>query len=344
MTNPIKCSLVGTVKDEGPYLLEWITYYRLIGFDQIVIASNDCRDGTREMLDHLHDAGQITHLENSQQTEGLHVDPQNRAYQRAWDLDAVNQSDWVLVADADEYLNIHTGDGTIAALIAALRHRNPDGCDLVSAPWRVFGNAGNIAFEDKPVISRFDRSAWPGVQKVQRYTAFKTLFRPKYVARLGIHRPRLKPRFRDGLKPCYWLNGSGDVLPDRYLSQGWRLMEESYGDALVTMNHYMTKSSEEFLMKRYRGTANSEDQNRIDFSYFKTFNANDTYDTSIQRHLPVLRKALADLTTDCPELARLHQQSLGYHRTRLLNAKQELQKEQPDALAALGFSEREALQ
>ncbi len=337
MDNPLKCTLIGTVKDEGPYILEWITYYKLIGFNQIVIASNDCIDGTREMLDHLHKTGQIIHIENSERPERLHADPQNRAYQRAWGLDSVKQSDWVFVADADEFLNIHAGEGTVADLIAALQLTSPKGCDLVSAPWRIFGNAGKIVFEDQPVLSRFDRSAKPGVQKVQRYTAFKTLFRPKFVSRFGIHRPRLKPRFRDGIKPCYWLNGSGLAMPDRYLSQGWRLMAESYGDKLVTLNHYMTKSSEEFLMKRYRGTANSVDRNRIDFSYFETFNANDMLDISIQRHLPALRKALSELTCDCPELAKLHDKSIVYHRKKLRRARKELLESQPDTLVNLGF-------
>ena len=82
-------TLVGTVKDEGPYLLEWISYYKMIGFAQIFVASNDSQDMTREILDTLDAAGEITHLENSQHIKGEPEDPQNRAYQRFWRRDPV---------------------------------------------------------------------------------------------------------------------------------------------------------------------------------------------------------------------------------------------------------------
>jgi len=337
MTTPLTCTLVGTVKDEGPYLLEWVCYYKLIGFTQIVIASNDCSDGTREMLDHLHQLGEIIHLENSAAPEDLPRDPQNRAYHRAWHLDVVQQSDWVLVADADEFLNIHTGNGSLAALFTALADFNPNGIDLIAAPWRVFGNAGIAPFEDAPIIAQFDHAARLGVHKTQRFTAFKTLFRPKFVGRMGVHRPRLKPRFRDGLRPCKWVNGSGDLLPERYLNQGWRLFADTYGASLVTMNHYMIKSSEAFLMKRYRGTANSADEDRIDFSYFDTFNANDVVEKSIQRHVPALHKVLSDIVSKHPRLRELHENSLAFHRKKLAVARENLQRDQPEILAKLGL-------
>ncbi|MEQ9673931.1 MAG: glycosyltransferase family 2 protein [Roseovarius indicus] len=338
MTDRQPRTLLGTVKDEGPYLLEWICYYTLIGFDRIVVASNDCQDGTRQMLDYLDTVGEITHIENSGQHDGEPADPQNRAYDRFWSDETIKASDWVLVADADEFLNIHTGDGTIDALIDAAEARAGKRVDIISATWRVFGNAGIVPFRDEPVIAQFTRSAPPGMHSVQRYTAFKTLFRPHPVRKLGIHRPRLSPRFQEGRVPLTWVNGSGDEMPERFLSQGWRSFENSYGADLVTMNHYMVKSSEAFLIKRYRGTANSDDDERINFRYFETFNANDVEDTTITRHLPALKSAIAALKADHPHLALLHDQSLAYHRAKLETARQELLATRPDIAARLGLT------
>lgn len=39
-------TVVTSMKDEGPYLLEWVAYHRAIGFTDIVVAANDCSDGT----------------------------------------------------------------------------------------------------------------------------------------------------------------------------------------------------------------------------------------------------------------------------------------------------------
>lgn len=336
MTDRPARTLLGTVKDEGPYLLEWICYHRLIGFDRIVVASNDCGDGTRQMLDYLDTVGEIAHVENSARHEGEPADPQNRAYARFWADDGIRASEWVLVADADEFLNIRAGDGTLDALLAAAEARAGGRVDIVSATWRVFGNGGIAAFRDEPVIAQFTRAAAPGTHATQRLTAFKTLFRPQVARKLGVHRPRLYPRYAEGDAPATWVNGAGAPMPERYLRRGWRSKADSYGDELVTMNHYMIKSSEAFLMKRYRGTANSADSERIDFSYFETFNVNDAEDRSIQRHVPALEAAIARLKADHPHLALLHERSLAWHRRRLDAARETLAATAPEHARRLG--------
>ena len=44
-----KFLLVTTMKNEGPYILEW-TYHIAIGIDHFMIVTNDCTDGTNEIL------------------------------------------------------------------------------------------------------------------------------------------------------------------------------------------------------------------------------------------------------------------------------------------------------
>lgn len=46
-------------KNEYPYILEWIAWHKLCGFDKIIIADNDSDDGTRELLQALDDLGEI---------------------------------------------------------------------------------------------------------------------------------------------------------------------------------------------------------------------------------------------------------------------------------------------
>ena len=53
----MKITAVTTQKNEGAFLLEWIAYHKIIGFTDIVILSNDCEDGSDEMLDHLSKSG-----------------------------------------------------------------------------------------------------------------------------------------------------------------------------------------------------------------------------------------------------------------------------------------------
>ena len=52
--------LLSSMRDEGPFALEFVAHHRAIGFDRLFIASNDCRDGTDLLLDALDAAGAIT--------------------------------------------------------------------------------------------------------------------------------------------------------------------------------------------------------------------------------------------------------------------------------------------
>ncbi len=49
---------VSMMKDEGPFLLEWIAHHHLaVGFTDILVYTNDCSDGTDDMLMRLEELG-----------------------------------------------------------------------------------------------------------------------------------------------------------------------------------------------------------------------------------------------------------------------------------------------
>ena len=98
--------------------MEWIAYHKTIGFTDIVILSNDCEDGSDEMLDHLSKSGEIIHLRNDGPYDDRGI--QFAALKLADRQKAVKEADWIIHLDIDEFLNIHVGDGQIADLIAAL--------------------------------------------------------------------------------------------------------------------------------------------------------------------------------------------------------------------------------
>ncbi|MGA1613547.1 MAG: glycosyltransferase family 2 protein [Lutimaribacter sp.] len=109
----MRITAVTCVKNEGPFLLEWIAYNRLIGVNAHLFYSNDCTDGTDLLLDALAARGLVHHLPNP--AEGRNY--QMEALKHAQSHPSVRGADWVWVADVDEFLNIHVGDHTIDALI-----------------------------------------------------------------------------------------------------------------------------------------------------------------------------------------------------------------------------------
>lgn len=97
----MKITAVTTQKNEGAFLLEWIAYHKIIGFTDIVILSNDCEDGSDEMLDHLPKSGEIIHLRNDGPYDDRGI--QFVALKRADRQKAMKEADWTMHLDIDEF-------------------------------------------------------------------------------------------------------------------------------------------------------------------------------------------------------------------------------------------------
>lgn len=305
--------VVATMKNEGPYLLEWIAHHLNIGFDGFVLFSNDCTDGTNLMLNRLDAMGVVRHFDNPL---GPRMDPQRRAYSRANRLDEVRGASWVLVADADEFLNVHAGEGTLNDLLDAC----PRDTEAVSVNWRLFGSGGARRMEPAPVTRRFTRACHVDTPENGLVWGFKTLFRPQSFDYFGVHRPRFSKSAALAPDQVKWVNAGGQDMEEQYLRTGWRSNDRIVSYEFAQMNHYAVKSREEFLLKRLRGTANSKDKGRIDLGYWEKFDLNACEDSTIRSG--DLEGTIATLLED-EELAALHRATLDHARRTIAKQMQD---------------------
>jgi hypothetical protein len=296
--------VVTCMKNEGPFILEWLAHHRSIGVDDFVVYSNDCDDGTDEMLDLLAARGLLVHRENPVKEVG--GKPQRAALTAAAEEAAVRGAGWILPIDVDEFVNVHVGEGRLPDLYAAVA-----GANAISLTWRLFGNNDIDRFEDRPVTEQFTRCAPEVIRRPHQAWGMKTLFRnQKLFGRMGVHRPRdLNPETMDDLR---WVNGSGKPMPEMYLHAGWRSRLDSYGYQLVTLNHYSVRSAESYMVKRRRGRVNHVAHDQREGYWFR-MNNNAEEERSITRHAGRLRAAIAELMAD-PEIAAAHARSVARHR------------------------------
>ena len=293
MTKAFRALAITTLRNEGAFLLEWLAHHRAVGFTDVLVYSNDCEDGTDAMLDRLQEMGLLTHVPNpGPWDEG----PQWAALKAADRHKALRRADWAMVLDIDEFVNIHAGDRTLAALFQAA----PD-VDVFPMTWRMFGNAGVIAYEDRPVTQTFTRAAPRSLHWPWRALMVKTLFRADgSFGRLGVHRPRnpapdRTPRWFD------------PTLGNRLFSEPGR---DPYG--LMQLNHYALGAMESYIVKCDRGRANREGA-AFDMSYWCDRNFCDDEDASVARLDSTAGRAqlLAD-----PVLADLHAQAVAWRKAR----------------------------
>lgn len=296
--------IVTAMRDEAPYLLEWVAYHRLIGVEGLLVFSNDCADGTDTMLDRLEAMGLVRHVRNDDHAKkGV----QWTALDRARRHPAFAAAEWVLVSDVDEFVNVKAGAGRIEDLIAAV-----PGADAIALTWRLFGSNGLVGIEDGTVLAQFTRAAPFPCHAPWQASQIKTLFRNNGVYRkLGVHRPKDRAK---GKPAPVWVNGSGRKLGPEFLDQQVLTYGSVAGMDLACLNHYSLKSAEAFLVKSRRGLPNRTGK-AIDIGYWADRNFNSVEERSILRHLPALEPALAELKDD-RVLGALHAEGLEWHRRR----------------------------
>jgi DNA-binding TFAR19-related protein (PDSD5 family) len=295
------------MKDEAPFLLEWYAHHLAVGFTKILVYTNDCSDGTDDMLIRLEELGLGYHRRNDI-PEG--VKPQPSAMKYAQVEPKVAEADWILMFDADEFLCINYGDGTLDPMLDAAGDANG-----IVITWRIFGSGNVVDWSRDPVSEQYLYAAPPTWNKGW---GVKTLFKfdpDKW--KIGIHRPSIKNKhletgFPDTVK---WLNGSGLPMEDYFKFRGWRSIRRTVGYQWAQMNHYAVKSIDSYAIRKLRGNVNNK-KDKYNADYWSLQDRNEVYDDKILRYTERRKQIMDELLTD-PVLARLHWAAIDRAEARL---------------------------
>jgi hypothetical protein len=302
-----RVTAVSMMKDEAPYLVEWVAHHLAVGFTDILVYTNDCSDGTDDMLIRLEEMGLVHHRRNVIRPG---VKPQPSAIKHAQAEPLVHASDWVMLFDADEFLCINYGDGRIDSLISAAGEANG-----IVVTWRVFGSSGVVDWSRDPVTEQYLHAAPPDWNKGW---GVKTLFRfDPDIWKLGIHRPTMKRKVLETAFPdsVRWLNGSGQPMEDYFKFRGWRSIRRTLGYDWAQMNHYAVKSVDAYAVRKLRGNVNLK-ADKYNADYWALQDRNEVRDTRILRYAAARTRIAGELLND-PVLSRLHATALERVEERL---------------------------
>ncbi len=300
---------VSMMKDEGPFVVEWVAHHLAVGFTDLVVYTNDCSDGTDDMLIRMEELGLVHHRRNDVPAGQR---PQPSALNFAEDEPVVQAADWLLVLDADEFLSIRYGDGGIDGLIGAALDKGANGIVIT---WRIFGSGGIIDWSRAPVTEQYLTAAPPMWNKGW---GVKTLF--TYDAnhwKLGIHRPKMRAKMIETPFPdqVHWLNGSGQPMEDYFKFRGWRSITRTVGYDWAQLNHYAVKSVESYALRRLRGNVNNK-ADKYNAGYWALQDRNEVRDDTMLRYSARRSAIMAALLAD-PVIADLHAKAIARVEARL---------------------------
>lgn len=259
-----KLSVVAIVKNEEKYLLEWIAYHRVIGVDHFLIYNNESTDGTEEILKSLSKAGIVTYLNWPTHPERAAIcglSPQLCAYWNGWS-NLFGQSEWIAFIDADEFIMLNRHEEISEFLDSCANFSG------IALNWKMFGSSGEQYYHDEPVIKRFTMSKQSG--------GIKTIAKTEKILCISNH-----PHSCRFIDSHYYYPDKTSATED---SSKWRHIDYS----IALLNHYFTKSREEWTEKRERGMGILDKVGNMKYRSDEEFYSADagckTVDTGILRH------------------------------------------------------------
>lgn len=290
----MRFTVVTTTKNECPYMLEWIAHYRVIGFDDIVVVTNDNNDPSLELYDALAKAGHIRYyphvVPNTQR-------PQKNAYQIAVRevveplKDASSDgSELILTADADEFLFVD-GENHVSQLGEFM-----DTADAMFINWKCYGSQGYEVRPDGLVMQAYRKRGRDGFRGNK---AIKSFFRvlptlESFTAHFPMYSDSAARKF-------IWSDGQ---VADSTLigSESYKLHARAvFGKAYI--RHYSIKSAEEYRDRQVRGrpavSANrSHERPRYTDEYFAAMDQNVVDDPVDPVHLARVRSLMEQMYYD----------------------------------------------
>lgn len=306
--------IVACMRNEALYVVEWVAHHLALGFDRIVVYTNDCDDGTDRLLALLGQDAPVEHHPNPGPYDTGSI--QKQALHLAYQLDTVRQAEWALHIDADELVNVTAGQRRIDDLIAL----HP-GADAIAVMWRHFGSAGKATWEGGSIVESFTRCEDPLPDLAAGGpVGFKTLFRPRAFGMMGVHTPKLP----QGDAPPGVVNAAGVPMPvDKLFSlrgSDYEVAPHHLTWENACLHHHHVRSDDLHRMKRARGDANGRrnGKRKIGSAFYHASNRNDVESLSLVELRPQVRiwesrlraiPGVAEIETSAWEWFRIRYQS-----------------------------------
>lgn len=247
-------AIVAIAKNESDYIREWVAFHKAVGVDNIILFDNDSTDNMKEKIDPFIQQGYVFYHTINGKAQQLNA--YNEALRRY-----TYKFRYMAFIDCDEYLfPVNKNDNIVTVIKKAFsQDKNAGG---IGVNWAMYGSSGH---ETKPQGLCIENFVWraktPGGKGVN---VIKTICKPDLVVQFNhTHYPVYK-------WGNYCISIDGKRIPQ------WRNEITDYTG--LRINHYFTKSKEQWIIRRQMGTSDGSSNRTLEEFY--NHNNNDIKDPS----------------------------------------------------------------
>jgi hypothetical protein len=232
--------ILTTMRNEGIYLLDFVSYHLSIGFEHIFIYTNDNADGSDDLLRALAAHGVITVIDNARAPV---LSPQHKAYSHGLMLlPQILDYRWTALIDADEYIAFDTG--MFRSIIDFITWQEANTVDAIALCWLLHVAGTGDTWRDESTLRRFpmrERGVNPHV---------KSLFRTSKFWHSHPHFPHTALA-----RPFVFRTEDGRIHHVHNVTERLAAFAEAPSADFAWINHYILRSAGEAVLKLSRGRA-----------------------------------------------------------------------------------------
>lgn len=249
------------VKNEAPYIKEWILYHNLVGVEKFYIYDNESDDNLKDILDPFINEGLVDYI----YYPGVKM--QVRAYNDAIEKHRM-ETKYLGFIDLDEYVIPMVKENLVDTLdeIMSLNEHSAG----VAVNWRMYGSNDFVKKPDGLVTENYLYRATDDFKPNEH---IKTISNPRMIDKMN------HCHFPIYIEGMYNINEDGEPVFGPF--------NPNCLCRKIRINHYFTKSKEEYIAKMNRGKADALDKRSIE--EFDFHNKNDIYDYIMEKYVKLLK-------------------------------------------------------
>lgn len=264
MRFPHDLAICAIMRNEGPFLKEWLDFHLLLGVSKFYLYDNGSEDATAAVLLPYIRSGVAECRQYPGECRQMEA-YSHCAFHHRYDCE------WLAFIDVDEFLH-PLGDESVLQLLRRLQQADPKMAGL-GVNWRTFGSNGHERTAPAGVIDSYTRRAAAGYEA---HGTIKVIANPRRV------RHFFNPHMALFYTGYYLVDEKGGPLDSHIADIGRGELRH------ICLNHYYTKSRADWRRRRSLGKADAKGFVDVDSFDEVDSHLNDVADDS----LAVLRRRL----------------------------------------------------